>query len=99
MNSISPSYIFALLGKCRYSAASDTTSRAASAAVVIFSGFGASSIAASVCRIITRRSPGFGRARDGVAFFLYGLVLRVSRLHFCRPDRVPSRSDFNERMR
>ncbi len=59
MNSIRPSYIWALLEKCRYNAASDTPMRAASAAVVIFSGCGSCSIAASVCRICKRRSPGF----------------------------------------
>ena len=46
MNSISPSNICALLAKWRYRAASDTASLAASAAVVIFSPFGCSSIAA-----------------------------------------------------
>src|SRR5450755_1331879 len=58
MNSISPSNICALLAKWRYSAASETSRRAASAAVVIFSPRGDSSIVASVCRICSRRSPG-----------------------------------------
>ena len=44
MNSIRPSNICALLAKCRYSAASETSSFAASAAVVIRSPRGASSI-------------------------------------------------------
>jgi hypothetical protein len=59
MNSIRPSNICALLAKCRYSAASDTSSLAASAAVVTFSLRGFSSIDASICRICSRRSPGF----------------------------------------
>src|SRR5450631_500203 len=58
MNSISPSNICALLAKCRYSAASETSRRAASAAVVTFSPRGDSSIVASVCSICSRRSPG-----------------------------------------
>ena len=68
MNSISPSNICALLAKCRYSAASLTCSRAASAAVVMRSAPGCSSIVASVCRICTRRSPGLGRLRAGRAW-------------------------------
>ena len=57
MNSISPSYICALEAKCRYSAASETSSLAASAAVVMRSHFGASSICARVFRISSLRSP------------------------------------------
>ena len=63
MNSIRPSNICALLAKWRYSAASLTLKRAASAAVVMRSAPGCSSICASVCRICTRRSPGLGRLR------------------------------------
>ena len=63
MNSMRPSNICALLAKCRYSAASLTSSRAARAAVVMRSEPGCSSIVASACRICTRRSPGFGRFR------------------------------------
>src|SRR6266581_303404 len=58
MNSIRPSNICALLAKCRYSAASDTSSSLARAAVVTFSPFGFSSIRASTCRICRRRAPG-----------------------------------------
>src|ERR1700682_5144978 len=58
MNSISPSNICALLAKWRYSAASETSRRASSPAVVIFSPRGDSSIVASVCSICNRRSPG-----------------------------------------
>src|SRR5262249_33857457 len=63
MNSIRPSNICALLAKCRYRAASLTSSRAARAAVVMRSAPGCSSMVASACRICTRRSPGFGRLR------------------------------------
>ncbi len=58
MNPIRPSNIWALLAKCRYRAASDTSSFAASAAVVMRSAAGVSSICASVCRICSLRSPG-----------------------------------------
>src|SRR5437868_3457933 len=57
MNSIRPSYICALEAKWRYSAASETPRLSASAAVVIFSHFGASSICASAFRISSFRSP------------------------------------------
>src|SRR4029079_14260821 len=57
MNSISPSYICALDAKWRYRAASETSSFSASAAVVIRSHFGCSSICASAFRISSRRSP------------------------------------------
>ena len=67
MNSIRPSNICALLAKWRYSAASLTSSLAASAAVVMRSAPGCSSMPASVCRIWMRRSPGLGRLRAGVA--------------------------------
>src|SRR5882757_3387661 len=62
MNSIRPSNIWALLAKWRYSAASETSSLAASAAVVTFSPRGSSSMVASVCRIWRRRVPGLRRA-------------------------------------
>ena len=68
MNSIRPSNIWALLAKWRYSAASLTDRRAASAAVVMRSAPGCSSICARVCRICTRRSPGLGRLRTFSAF-------------------------------
>src|SRR3989338_5312048 len=58
INSISPSNICALLAKWRYSAASESPSFAASAAVVIFSPLGCSSICATVCRICSFLSPG-----------------------------------------
>jgi len=61
MKSISASNICALLAKWRYSAASLTSSRAASAAVVMRSAPGCSSMPASTCRIWVRRSPGLGR--------------------------------------
>src|SRR6185503_15525614 len=57
MNSIRPSYICAFDAKWRYSAASETSSFSASAAVVIFPHFGCSSICASAFRISSRRSP------------------------------------------
>src|SRR3990172_3458452 len=57
MNSIKPSYIWAFEAKWRYSAASETSSFSASAAVVIFPHFGCSSIWASAFRISSRRSP------------------------------------------
>src|SRR5688572_12064523 len=57
MNSMSPSYICALQAKWRYSAASETSSFSASAAVVILPHFGCSSIWASAFRISSRRSP------------------------------------------
>ena len=58
MNSIRPSNIWALLAKCRYRAASETSNSLAKAAVVTFSPFGFSSIRASTCRICRRRAPG-----------------------------------------
>ena len=55
INLISPSNILALLGKWRYSAASDTPTSRASAAVVIRSPGPDSSIWASACRICSLR--------------------------------------------
>src|SRR5262252_4137586 len=66
MNSIRPSNIWALLAKCRYSAASDTSNSLASAAVVTFSPLGFSSIRASTCRICRRRAPGLGAGMGAV---------------------------------
>ncbi|MNN98434.1 hypothetical protein D3C81_2178260 [compost metagenome] len=66
MNSISPSNICALLAKWRYSAASDTSRRAARAAVVMRAACGCSSISARVCRIWVLRSPGL-LAMEGTA--------------------------------
>jgi hypothetical protein len=72
MNSIRPSNICALLAKWRYRAASLTDSLAASAAVVMRSAPGCSSICAKVCRICTRRSPGLGRLRTAFRLGLRG---------------------------
>jgi hypothetical protein len=89
MKSISPSNICALLAKWRYSAASLTSSRAASAAVVMRSAPGCSSISASTCRICTRRSPGLGRLRaDHRAVGLVGQDLQQHGVRHAAVDDV-----------
>ena len=55
MKSISPSNMRALLGKWRYSAASETPTWRASAAVVIRLPLSSSSMMANACRICSRR--------------------------------------------
>jgi hypothetical protein len=82
MNSISPSNICALLAKWRYSAASRHVEPGGQRGGGDALGAGLLQHAASVCRICTRRSPGFGRLRTVAA----GARRPRRARRRCRPD-------------